>query len=191
LPPEHNTPYVLENIRRAPPDRVPSPGSTAVAGWPVAPGSGVSFGGSLFHLGEHLGPGFPGAVAVPLRAPISARRFPDTHEPQIARHVFLVGESVHRSDVFRHQTVANASSTKLLENASLPGQTVAPFRAMRPWRWLGLAKAFRNSGFAWIKPIFDRFTRAAAGKSSRFISPRRMPRNLAFKRASCPWQNNF
>src|ERR1035441_9456678 len=44
---------------------------------------------------------------------------------------------------------------------------------MRPWRWLGLAKAFRNSGFAWIKPIFDRFTRAAAGKSSRFISSRR------------------
>src|ERR1017187_9860839 len=127
------------------------------------------------HLRDHLPPCSLRAVAVPLRATVSAWRFPSADEPQVARHVFLVRESRSRADVFRHQTVPGASSTKLLENASLPGQTVAPFRAARPWRWLGLAKAFFNSGFAWIKPIFDRFTRAAAGKSSRFISPRRMP----------------
>src|ERR1039457_2845130 len=143
------------------------------------------------HLRDHLPPCSLRALAVYGGDTVSAWRFPSADEPQVARHVFLVRESRSRADVFRHQTVPGASSTKLLENASLPGQTVAPFRAMRPWRWLGLAKAFRNSGFAWIKPIFDRFTRAAAGNSSRFISRRRMARNLAFKRASCPWQNNF
>src|ERR1039458_7229823 len=107
------------------------------------------------HLREHLGPGFPGAVAVPLRATVSAWRFPSADEPKVARHVFLVRENRSRADVFRHQTVPGASSAKLLENAELPFQSVAPFRAARPWRWLGLAKAFFNSGLAWIKPIFE------------------------------------
>src|ERR1019366_6947284 len=112
LPPEHNTPYVLENIRRAPPDRVPSPGSTAVAGWPVTPGSGVSFGGSLFHLGDQLGPSFPGAVAVYIGDAERSRRFKTLKMPDVASHEFEVGERRGWTNFLRFQAIAD----------SLPGQ---------------------------------------------------------------------
>src|ERR1035437_4117173 len=99
------------------------------------------------HLRDHLPPCSLRAVAVYGGDTVRGRSFKTPYVPDVALHVFEVGESVRRSDVFRHQTVANASSTKLLENASLPGQTVAPFRAMRDRKSTRLNSSHANISY--------------------------------------------
>src|ERR1019366_4184065 len=73
------------------------------------------------------------------------------------------------------------------------------FVAAFSWRrcgWLGLAKAFWNSGSAWMNLMRATFARAACGMSSGFASPRLTFRNRDFRAASWPglnelWRSGF
>src|ERR1019366_2569701 len=62
---------------------------------------------------------------------------------------------------------------------------------LRRGGWLGLAKAFWNSGYAWMNLMRARFVRAACGMSSRFASPRLILRSKDFKAASWPGLNEL
>ena len=99
--------------------------------------------------------------------------------PDVAPHVFIVGECRDRPNVLRFQAIADRLPGQLSED----GQFESPDAAFR-WRrcgWLGLAKAFWNSGSAWMNLMRATFARAACGMSSRFASPRLILRSRDFR----------
>src|ERR1035437_9826823 len=155
-----------------------------MAGWPVAPGSGVSFGGSLFHLGEHLGPGFPGAVAVYIGNAVTGRSCKTPYMPDVGFHVFVVRECRDWPNVLGLQAIAGRVPGQFFEDH----QTESPDAALclRRCGWLGLAKAFWNSGSACMNLMRATFARAACGMSSRFASPRLILRSKDFRAESWP-----
>src|ERR1035441_5191079 len=116
--------------------------------------------------------------------------------PDVASHIFIVGECRDRPNVLGLQAIADRVPRQLFEDGhrelvSLVSELVslvtespdADFR----WRrcgWLGLAKAFWNSGSAWMNLILAKLARAACGMSSRFASPRLIFRSRDFKAES-------
>src|ERR1017187_5278265 len=71
------------------------------------------------HLRDHLPPCSLRALPVYGGDTVRGRSFKTPYVPDVALHVFEVGERRGRADVFRHQTVPGASSAKLLENEGL------------------------------------------------------------------------
>src|ERR1017187_8305143 len=96
--------------------------------------------------------------------------------PDVASHIFIVGECRDRPNVLGLQAIADRLRGQLFEDGhrelvSLVESLDATFR----WRrcgWLGLAKAFWNSGSALMNLILVALARAAWGMSSLFASPR-------------------
>src|ERR1019366_10332621 len=104
--------------------------------------------------------------------------------PDVAPHIFEVGERRDRPNVLRFQAIADRLPSQLFEDGhrelvsrvSEPVSLVigSPDAAFR-WRrcgWLGLAKAFWNSGSACTNLMRPTLARAASGMSSCFASPR-------------------
>ena len=116
--------------------------------------------------------------------------------PDVAPCVFLVGERRDRPNVLGFQAIADRLPGQLFEDGhrelvSLVSEFVSvvigsPDAAFR-WRrcgWLGLAKAFWNSGSAWMNLMRATLARAAAGMSSCFASPRLILRSRDFRALS-------
>src|ERR1017187_2507313 len=112
--------------------------------------------------------------------------------PDVASHKLVVGERRNRSDVLGLQAKADRLPGQPFEDGHrelvslvtelvslVVGSPDATFR----WRrcgWLGLAKAFWNSGSAWMNLMRATLARAAAGMSSCFASPRLILRSRDF-----------
>src|ERR1035437_6554109 len=141
------------------------------------------------HLRDHLPPCSLRALAVYGGDTVRGRSFKTPYVPDVALHVFEVGECRDRPNVLGFQAIADRLPGQLSED----GQFESPDAAFR-WRrcgWLGLAKAFWNSGSAWMNLMRTRFARAACGMSSRFASPRLIFRSRDFKAASWPGLNEL
>src|ERR1035438_8247697 len=104
--------------------------------------------------------------------------------PDVAPHVLVVGERRNRSNVLRFQAKADRLPGQLFEDghrelvsrvSELVSVVIGSPDAAFRWRrcgWLGLAKAFWNSGSAWMNMMRPTLARAAWGMSSLFASPR-------------------
>src|ERR1019366_7706744 len=146
------------------------------------------------HLRDHLPPCSLRALAVYCGNTVGGRRLKTLKMPDVTSHVFEVGECRDRPNVLGFQAIADRLPGQLSED----GQFESPDAAFR-WRrcgWLGLAKAFWNSGSAWMNLMRARFARADCGISSRFASPRLILRRRDFKAESWPglnelWRSGF
>src|ERR1019366_4506505 len=97
--------------------------------------------------------------------------------PDVAPHIFEVGECREWPNVLRFQAIADCLPGQFFEDrhTELVSLVTVSFVAAFSWRrcgWLGLAKAFWNSGSAWMNLMRATFARAACGISSLFTSPR-------------------
>src|ERR1035441_490121 len=128
--------------------------------------------------------------------------------PDVAPHIFEIGERRDRPNVLGFQSIADRLPRQLFEEGhrepvALRCELVSVFTgspdAAFCWRrcgWLGLAKAFWNSRSAWMNLMRATLARAACGRSSRFASPRLTLRNRDFRAESCPglnelWRSGF
>src|ERR1035441_3214279 len=121
----------------------------------------------------------------------------------VAPHIFIVDERRGRPNILGFQSIADRLPGQLFEDGHsetvllvsgpvslVIGSPDATFR----WRrcgWLGLAKAFWNSGSAWMNMMRPTLARAAWGMSSLFASPRLTFRNRDFRAESCPGLNDL
>src|SRR5665647_3625343 len=153
------------------------------------------------HLRDHLPPCSLRALAVYGGDTVGGRSCKTPYMPDVGFHVFEVGECRDRPNVLGFQAIADRLPGQLSEDGhcELVSLVTVSFVAAFSWRrcgWLGLAKAFWNSGSACMNLMRDRFARAACGMSSRFASPRLIFRSRDFKAESCPglnelWRSGF
>src|ERR1035441_2725071 len=117
--------------------------------------------------------------------------------PDVAPHIFIVGECRNRPNVLGFQAIADRlpgqlSEDRHMELVSLVTEsTDAAFGWRRDFCSGWWAKAFWNSGSAWMNLMRATLARAACGMSSRFASPRLTLRNRDFRAESCPGLNDF
>src|ERR1035437_7583542 len=104
--------------------------------------------------------------------------------PDVGFHVFVVRECRDWPNVLGLQAIAGRVPGQFFEDH----QTESPDAALclRRCGWLGLAKAFWNSGSACMNLMRATFARAACGMSSRFASPRLILRSKDFRAESWP-----
>src|ERR1035437_836521 len=141
------------------------------------------------HLRDHLPPCSLRALAVYGGDTVRGRSFKTPYVPDVALHVFEVGECRDRPNVLGFQAIADRLPGQLSED----GQFESPDAAFR-WRrcgWLGLAKAFWNSESACMNLMRATFARAACGMASGFASPRLILRRRDFRAASWPGLNEL
>src|ERR1019366_10422110 len=105
--------------------------------------------------------------------------------PDVAPHIFEVGERRDRPNVLRFQAITDRVPGQLFEDGhselvSLVTESPDGTFGWRRCGWLGLAKAFWNSGSAWMNLMRATLARAACGMSSRFASPRLILRKRDF-----------
>src|ERR1035437_7960173 len=110
--------------------------------------------------------------------------------PDVAPHILVVRESLDWPNVLGFQAIAGRLPGQLFEDrhrelVSLgiesPDAAFRWRRALGPGWW---AKAFWNSGSAWMNLMRATFVRAACGMSSRLASPRLIFRSRDFKAES-------
>src|SRR5664280_1890935 len=105
------------------------------------------------HLRDHLPPCSLRALAVYGGETVRGRSFKTPYVPDVALHVFEVGECRDRPNVLGFQAKADRVPGQLSKDGHRELDSLvseSPDAAFR-WRrcgWLGLAKAFWNSGFA-------------------------------------------
>src|ERR1035441_7826997 len=109
--------------------------------------------------------------------------------PDVAPCVFLVGERRDRPNVLGFQAIADRLPGQLFEDGhrELVSLVTGSPDAAFCWRrsgWLGLTKAFWNSGSTCTNLMRARFARAACGMSSLFASPPLIFRSRDFKAES-------
>src|ERR1035441_10651368 len=115
--------------------------------------------------------------------------------PDVAPHIFEIGERRDRPNVLGFQSIADRLPGQLFEDghSELVSLVIGSPDAAFRWRrgWLGLAKAFWNSGSAWMNLMRATLARAACGMSSLFASPRLIFRSWDFRAESCPGLKNL
>src|ERR1035441_4423697 len=117
--------------------------------------------------------------------------------PDVAPHIFIVGECRNRPNVLGFQAIADRlpgqlSEDRHMELVSLVTEsTDAAFGWRRDFCSGWWAKAFWNSGSAWMNLMRATLARAACGMSSRFASPRMIFRSKDFRAESWPGLKNL
>src|ERR1035441_2230540 len=117
--------------------------------------------------------------------------------PDVAPHIFIVGECRNRPNVLGFQAIADRlpgqlSEDRHMELVSLVTEsTDAAFGWRRDFCSGWWAKAFWNPGSAWMNLMRATLARAACGMSSRFASPRMIFRSKDFRAESWPGLKNL
>src|ERR1039458_9817729 len=123
------------------------------------------------HLRDHLPPCSLRALAVYGGDTVRGRSFKTPYVPDVALHVFEVGECRDRPNVLGFQAIADRLPGQLSEvcHCELVSLGSGSPDASFCWRralGLGFVKAFWNSGSACMNLILAKFVRAACGMSS-------------------------
>src|ERR1035437_293335 len=148
------------------------------------------------HLRDHLPPCSLRALAVYGGDTVRGRSFKTPYVPDVALHVFEVGECRDRPNVLGFQAIADRLPGQLSEDGHCELVSLGSGSPDAAFWWrralgLGFVKAFWNSGSACMNLILAKFVRAACGMSSRLASPRLIFRSRDFRAASWPGLNEL
>src|ERR1035437_2970155 len=122
---------------------------------------------------------------------VRGRNFKTPYVPDVALHVFEVGECRDRPNVLGFQAIADRLPGQLSEDGHCELVSLGSGSPDAAFCWrralgLGFVKAFWNSGSACMNLILAKFVRAACGMSSRLASPRLIFRSRDFRAESWP-----